>query len=361
MDPFDEKYVAPASLRWTHGRGAIPASAIDASARADTSIPWYLTQAPVEDGPTREKLDRLLELAHGGTSWKEALETTNAGLLSYVTDARRSAFIDLLPLGPQSDILEIGPGLGQFTAMLARRSRHVHALEVVPQQADFTLLRSRQEGAHNVSVAVGGDDCRLPYRDGSFDGVVLNLVFEWCGSRNELESHAEAQTRLLQEMARVLKPGGFLYLATKNRFALRLLLGGADEHMSNMRFGSALPRRLGAWMLARTGRPRPMGKLYSHDSLLGQLRQVGLVDVASFWAVPEMRFPVKYVPSDSASVRAARTQTDLRQGVGWKMNWLMRLVPAPWVRHVIPGLAFLAFKGPSPASGAGLKRAGSAG
>ena len=144
-----------------------------------------------------------------------------------------------------SPILEIGPGLGQFTAALARRSRHVHALEVVPEQAEFALIRARQEGARNVSVAIGGDDCRLPYRNDVFDGIVLNLVFEWCGSRNDSESHAKAQTRLLQEMARVLRPGGFLYLATKNRFALRLLLGGTDEHMSNMRFGSALPRRLG--------------------------------------------------------------------------------------------------------------------
>jgi hypothetical protein len=31
-----------------------------------------------------------------------------------------------------------------------------------------------------------------------FDGIVLNLVFEWCGSRLESESHDAAQTRLLE-------------------------------------------------------------------------------------------------------------------------------------------------------------------
>ena len=144
---------------------------------------------------------------------------------------------------------------------------------MVPEQAEFVAVRTRQEGLGNVSVAIGGDDCRLPYRDGAFDGIVLNLVFEWCGSRLESESHEQAQTRLLEEMVRVLKPGGFLYLATKNRFALRLLLGGADEHMFDMAFGSALPPRLAAWLLKRKGHARPMGKLYSHDALMAKLQR----------------------------------------------------------------------------------------
>jgi len=344
LTEFEQKYVAPAPARWTRG-GAVPTPTQDKPSAADDVIPYYLTFPPVEDRPTRERLSRLIDLAAGGMGWKEALAATqDAALLPYVTDLRRAAFMDLLPLNAQSDILEIGPGLGQFTAALARRSRHLHALEVVPEQAEFTLIRARQEGVANVSVAVGGDDCRLPYRDASFDGIVLNLVFEWCGSRLESESHEEAQTRLLQEMVRVLKPGGFLYLTTKNRFALRLLLGGADEHMYNMAFGSALPRRLAAWLLKRRGHARPMGKLYSHDALLAKLHRAGLGEVKSFWAAPEMRYPTLYVPSDASSVRAARARPDLRQGEGRKVNLAMRLVPAAWVRHVIPGLAFVAFK-----------------
>ena len=360
MHEIDDKYAAPAPARWT-AAGAVPASAGEASLADDDSIPCYLAFAPVEDEATRAGLRRLVALARGQMGWKEALASTEqAGMLAYVTDTRRAAFLDLLPLAPQSDILEIGPGRGQFTVALAQRTRHVHALEVVPEQAEFVLLRARQEAARNVSVAIGGDDCRLPYRDAAFDGVVLNLVFEWCGSRIESESHAAAQTRLLREMVRVLKPGGFLYLATKNRFALRLLLGGADEHMANVAFGSALPRRLAAWLLRRKGQSRPMGRLYSHDDLSAQLRRAGLVDVQSFWAAPEMRFPTHYVRSDAASVRAARARPGLRQGEGRKVNLLMRLVPAAWVRHVMPGLAFVGRKDRAGAADGDLRRAGSA-
>jgi len=344
MKKPDEKYVAPPPARWMRGR-VVAAAAESGQSPSDKSLPCYLTLPPVEDGPTRDRLDRLVDLARGGMGWKEALAATqDPALLPYVGDLRRALFLDLLPLTAESDILEIGPGLGQFTATLARRVRHVHAMEVVPQQAEFTLLRTRQEGVANVSVAVGGDDCRLPYRDASFDGIVINLVFEWCGSRIDSESHEQAQTRLLQEMARVLRPGGFLYLATKNRFALRLLLGGADEHMSNMAFGSSLPRRLAGWLLRCKGEARPMGKLYSHNTLLAMLQHVGLSNARSFWAVPEMRSPTVYIPSDPASVRAARARMELRHGDGRKTNAVMRFVPANWVRHVTPGLSFLAFK-----------------
>src|SRR5205085_11116248 len=155
------------------------------------------TLPPVEDASTRERLGRMLDLVRGGTPWQEALAATHEpGFVRYVTDPRRGAFLDLLPLTKESDLLEIGPGLGQFTGTLARRARRVNALEVVPQQAEFVRLRMCQEGAAGVEVAIGGDDCRLPYRDASFDGIVLNLVFEWCGSRIESESHESAQTRL---------------------------------------------------------------------------------------------------------------------------------------------------------------------
>ena len=346
MNTPDDKYLRPPPAGWS--RGAVPADPSAGAPAGDDALPCYLALPPVEDAATRERLSRMVELAHGGMPWKEAVAATHdPGMVRYVTEPGRAGFLDLLPLKPESDILEIGPGMGQFTVLLARRVRRVHALEVVPEQAEFVALRTRQEGAVNVAVAIGGDDCRLPYRDASFDGVVLNLVFEWCGSRIESESHEQAQTRLLQEMVRVLRPGGFLYLATKNRFALRLLIGEADEHMFDLPFGSALPKALSAWLLKQKGHARPMGKLYSHDELKGKLERAGLAAVKSFWAVPEMRFPDHYVAIDAESVSAARARPGFRQGQGRKVNFLMRLMPAAWVRHVMPGLAFLAFKGPA--------------
>ena len=313
------------------------------------SIPNFLRFAPVEDADGVAKLALLNERARTG-DWRSALEATypDPYFLRYVTQPDRAAFLDLLPLDASSEVLEIGPGLGQFTAVMARRARSVHALEVVPGQAEFTLTRCRQQGLNNVEVAVGGDDCRLPYRDQAFDLIVLNLVFEWCGSRLADEPHEVAQRRLLSEMARVLMPGGSLYLATKNRDALRLLRGGGDEHHFNLRFGSALPRKLSALLLRRRGHRRAMGMLYSHDALASMLRDAGLTAIRSFWAAPEMRFPTHYVPTDAASVREARAKPGFVQGSGRLATWAMGFVPPRWVRHVTPGLTFVASKPAAP-------------
>jgi SAM-dependent methyltransferase len=276
--------------------------------------------------------------------WQPALQTLfghQRGLLDYVTDTSRSRFLELLPLSPQSRVLEIGPGLGQITRQLAPRVGALDALEISEPQAQFVRVSCEQSGLGNVSVACGGDDCRLPYADASFDLVVLNLVFEWCGGAFA-GTHEEAQRLLLREMHRVLKPGGSLYLSTKNRYGLRLLLGGKDEHLHDMRFGSCLPRAVGAAWLRRHGHRRARGWLHSFRELDALLANAGFARRQAYWAAPEMRNPSRFVPADAESVRAARRAGGLRQGLGRLEQFIMSRVPAPWVKHLSHGLAVLA-------------------
>ncbi len=309
-------------------------------------IARFLRFAEAETETERERLRRLNGLADE-IGWESALRTVyanDAGMVRYVTDEARASFIDLLPLDASSDVLEVGPGLGQFTPLLARRAKSVYALEVVPGQAGFVTRRCRQQGIANVHVAIGGDDCRLPYQDASFDVVVLNLVFEWCGSRCAGEAFVEMQRRLLAETARVLRAEGALYLTTKNRFALRYLIGKRDEHCHNMRFGNALPRWLSRWLLQRKSLPKPQGLLHSHDALKAMLSGSGFGDIRSFWAAPEMRSPTRYVPTDTASVASARRTDGFVQGEMRSTQALMRLIPSSLVKHFTPGLTFLASK-----------------
>lgn len=266
--------------------------------------------------------------------WSKAIER-QFGAAEYLTDERRAIFLDLLSIDG-ADVLEIGPGFGQFTDTIAKKAKSVAALEVDPEQADFIREKLRQEGIVNASVTTGGADCRLPYADRSFDLVILNLVLEWCATATA-EPHEVAQLRLLREIARVLRPGGRLYVATKNRFALRYLIGKPDEHYHNMRFGSALPR----WLADRIHGRRSRGRLYSWRGLQNLLRRAGFGVEQSWWAAPEMRFPSKMVPTDPQSVREAR-RSGIRQGQGRAERLLMGLMPARLVKHVAPGLSFLA-------------------
>jgi SAM-dependent methyltransferase len=309
-------------------------------------VAQFLRYPPGELGETVQSLRRLNEMA-SSLGWREALAEVygnGSDLFRYVTDPKRLKFLDLLPLDAGSIVLEVGTGLGQITAGLAARAGMVFGLEVVPEQAEFVVCRCRQEGRNNVEMACGGDDCRLPYRDGSFDVVVANLVFEWCATREPGETFEAGQRRFLTEAHRVLKPGGILYLATKNRYALKYVLGWPDEHCFAQRFGNALPRWLLMRRLKRLGKSRPGGLLHSHNALRGMLEAAGFCADRSYWATPEMRYPDEYVPTDAASIRAARRRRGFVQGESRLTRLLMRWIPAAWVKCFSPGLLFVAAK-----------------
>jgi ubiquinone/menaquinone biosynthesis C-methylase UbiE/uncharacterized protein YbaR (Trm112 family) len=344
---FSPKYACPSTHSALHFKDDVLIAA-DGSAIYPivAGIPQFLRFESAEDVETNAQLVRLNQLARV-EGWRNALNAIygeNASIVRYVTDATRGSFIDLLPITKQSDVLEIGPGLGQFTCLLAIRAKSVYGLEVVPGQTEFTAERCRQEGVTNVHLAAGGDDCRLPYGDQTFDLVVVNLVLEWCGMRCLEEALIDVQRRFLSEVVRVLKPGGTFYLATKNRFALRLIIGKSDPHCYGIHFGSALPRWLSRLFLRLKGHSRPFGLLHSHAGLQAMLHDAGFEKTKSFWATPEMRFPVQYVPTDAASISEARRNPDFIQGEGRSTKLLMRFVPSFLVKHFTPGLAFLATK-----------------
>src|SRR4029077_19180373 len=134
----------------------------------------------------------------------------------------------------------------------------------------------------------------------------LKEVLEWSAAGYlEAPGHA-GQHRLLSEIHRVLKPEGFLQLSTKNRFAYRLLLGGRGEHTFNVPFGSALPRPLLELILRLGRKGQSPGYLHSHNAMKRILHGIGFSPIESYWAVPEMRFPKCFVPTDTLAVRRAR-------------------------------------------------------
>jgi SAM-dependent methyltransferase/uncharacterized protein YbaR (Trm112 family) len=318
----------------------------DISYNIKDGIPQFLRYELGETQEIQESLQQLNKIAKA-EGWQKALAEVyrdNPGMYSYVTDTKRLILLDLLPLNSESVVLEVGAGLGQFTPEIAKRVKMVHALEVVVEQAEFVRQRCQQQGLSNVQVACGGDDCRFPYANESFDVVICNLVLEWCASRNDDEPILASQQRMLKEIGRVLKSGGVIYLATKNRYSLHYLIGKSDEHCYGMPFGNALPRWLLYSMLRLQGKSRPRGLLHSHDTLRQMLAHQGFGEIKSLWAAPEMRFPLHYIPTDSESIKLARRQPDFVESSMESTNLLLRFIPDSLVKHVTQGLVFLAKK-----------------
>ena len=102
-------------------------------------------------------------------------------------------------------LLEIGTGSGGIAHYFGTRPDgryQVHALDVVDNRLVF-------DGYEYANV----EGTRLPFADHSFDVVLSNHVVEHVGAPAEQLLH-------LQELRRVLRPGGIGYLAVPNRWML---------------------------------------------------------------------------------------------------------------------------------------------
>jgi ubiquinone/menaquinone biosynthesis C-methylase UbiE len=108
---------------------------------------------------------------------------------------------DLIPWGLEGvelgdDVLEIGPGFGATTRLLATRVRKLSVLEI----SERYCARLRAELGDRVQVT-RGDATKLPYADGRFSAVVCFTMLHHIDS-------PQLQDRAFAEVARVLRPGG---------------------------------------------------------------------------------------------------------------------------------------------------------
>jgi ubiquinone/menaquinone biosynthesis C-methylase UbiE len=127
-----------------------------------------------------------------------------------VDTVEKQAIFDLTPEVQGRRILEVGCGTGNFSLELANRGAQVVGLDC----SGPMLARAQAQdkaGRQGQAVAwVRGLASPLPFADESFDGVMCILALDFMADR-ELA---------LQEMVRVLRPGGFVSLALLNRFSL---------------------------------------------------------------------------------------------------------------------------------------------
>jgi SAM-dependent methyltransferase len=96
------------------------------------------------------------------------------------------------------DVLEVGPGYGATTDVLAESVPKLTAVEIDPDLA--AMLTDRFAGNRAVAI-VRGDATTLDFCDGRFSGAACFTMLHHVPT-------AELQDRLFSEVARVLRPAG---------------------------------------------------------------------------------------------------------------------------------------------------------
>jgi protein-L-isoaspartate(D-aspartate) O-methyltransferase len=114
---------------------------------------------------------------------------------------------ELLEVGPDHSVLEIGTGSGYQTAVLAFLARRVYSLERIPELAQAAIPRMRQLGLDNVKIQV-------------FDGTVG--WSEWAPYDRILVT--AAAPKVPEPLLGQLAPGGALLIPEGNLSVQRLVL-----------------------------------------------------------------------------------------------------------------------------------------
>jgi SAM-dependent methyltransferase len=142
--------------------------------------------------------------AHAGSIRDEFAHQADAFAASPVMSlaATLGAVVDLVPEDPAARWVEVACGPAAISRALAPRVGSVRGVDLTPAMVAKASAEAASAGLDNLAFTVG-DATALDFADGSFDGAVTRFSLH----------HIPAPERVVEEMARIVRPGGFVVIA----------------------------------------------------------------------------------------------------------------------------------------------------
>lgn len=201
-------------------------------------------------------------------------ETVNQhprGVVRWVEAKRANAILNLLRAQAEHSILDVGCGGGAILARLPGSKRE--GIDLSP-----AMVKRAQEKLGSNAKIVQGDAEALPYADGSFDRVLASSLL----------SHVKNPEKVVQELARVVKPGGRVVISVCHE----------DQIEKYLRWAHSIPGAEGLFGLKNANvEPRVYHTDYHlHRFSARRLRELAdsVLKESDGWAVPAL-FPVHFV------------------------------------------------------------------
>lgn len=153
---------------------------------------------PYGEGSKQEQIRRMFDKI------APSYDRLNHALSLGIDRRWRRTAVDALGIHQPQQILDIATGTGDFALLLAKRIKPQHIVGADISEGMIAVGREKvkEEGLQNV-ISFQHEDCmQLSFPDGSFDAVTSSY-----GVRN-----FQNLDKGLQEMQRVLRPGGHLLI-----------------------------------------------------------------------------------------------------------------------------------------------------
>ena len=156
-----------------------------------------------------DEVQRRFSRARAAQKWND-LYSRHTNVLEEVNfrDRRDLAVSEIARhITPGGRVLDLGCGTGPVLCELLRQDIDCIGIDYSPDMLEFARRRLRSQ-ALDASRVLQGDCRRTPFSDKSFDAVICLGVI----------SYVENYEVVLEEIRRILKPGGLLLVSFRNRF-----------------------------------------------------------------------------------------------------------------------------------------------
>ena len=220
-------------------------------------------------------------------------------IVEYEQNVRTATVLDFLSPGQGEKILDIGCGNARDISYMVEQGAQVIGVDISEGMVAEAKMDLEKHGYENITLE-SGDATQMSYADGEFDKVLCSEVIE----------HIPDAEKALDEMWRVLKPGGILILSTPNpnswygfdRYVvwervLRKKWHHPYDHWRSMKELLSLTEQKGFKTLRRAGACYVPGFLLTYFLLPGFLQRlliklVGMIEPIFAQKIPQYGYMV---------------------------------------------------------------------
>jgi len=239
---------------------------------------------------SEEEMSRALRVFEKGgeESLKIFLEKKHEKIIPYLYNTSRISFIYHLPKKRFENVLDLGSGWGSLSFMLSKFSKKVYSVENVEERIKFQKIMKEKRKIKNITL-IRADVNNLPFKEKSFDLIVVNGLLEWVGYHaKDYKQASELQLKFLKDLSRIVSDDGFIYIGIENRFGMQYFLG-AEDHIG-LKFTSLMPRKIANFFSKILKKKGYTTLTYTYNSYKDLIKGAGL-NAKFYWVLPTYNFP----------------------------------------------------------------------
>lgn len=196
----------------------------------------------------------------------------------------RKNILNWYPFKEDSEVLEIGAGMGAITEVLCEKCKNVVSVELSKNRASSIAQRNKDK--ENLEIIVGNLN-DIDFKERKFDYITLIGVFEYAALYTNTEN---PYIDFLNNIKNLLKEDGKLLIAIENKFGMKYFLGAPEDH-TNIKYDGI------------TGYRTPSKvRTFGQEELKQILRQAEFNYTKFYYPLPDYKLPLivfsyEYMPT----------------------------------------------------------------